>query len=822
MRVAVVDSGIARSGNDTECGATGAGYHPDLPASRIDDEWDFYDWNFNACDKVGHGTHVAGIIGGQGVLEPEWTGIAPDVTYLIYRDCCNPWGLGFQNFHDILIRAAAHDADVVGNSWGGGYGVYTADSADADDAVLGLLNGSDGQPHPMVITASSGNGNDLTGAPAIGKNVIAVGAVKDGNWGNEFECWDVLNCDNSQCGCIPDPMCEVRYWPADERVCFSNTGPVDTDSDGHTRVKPDVVAPGTRIVSTAAFYLAAENAMYEPHDGTSMSQPVVAGTAALMLQAHPSIREFPEMLKARLLATAIDLHDINSFGHGMVDALHAVYDSDTQRTAVWERATITGTGQTRDHFFEIASGYDEVRVYLTWLDPSSDTTEIVNDLDLRVYDGGGTLVGGSANWDDNVEWLRLDFGEHGVWRAEVHGYNVPQPAARYAIIALEIASPPSLRMAADPQPACGRPGSLVAIGTTLGNGGRPVAASHTSLNILDPGTLALESVALHASPDGRSHVYLESEIHPNADGGHTLYQGMMTRDLRRHATWHLRIDPGASDGESPIVFAGAAHNESAVIASAAITVDTVAPVGPFDLASITHAFEECSGQPTVTMTWGPAEDPCGIDGYGLHWSQNAPELPLDAKRIDDVTSYTWTLNGSAAPYFFNLRAVDSAGNWAPDFAHWGPLWIDTGGPGVATDLHSPTHPLFSCTEQNTIAMGWTGTFDDVCGLGGYSVSFSEIHPALPDTVQDLGVVDDYEGAIDPANTERFFNIRAVDVVGNWAPEYASYGPFVVDARPAEVPGLLLSPLDNDLALAWSPGIDADGSRVYRDTDPQFS
>jgi hypothetical protein len=821
VRVAVVDSGIARTGSDAECGATGAGYHPDLPASRIDDEWDFYDWGSNACDKHGHGTHVSGIIGGQGSLEPEWTGIAPGVTYLIYRDCCNALGQGFQNFHDVLVRAAAHDADIVGNSWGGSPNFYTTASADADDAVLGLYDGSDGQPHPMVLTVSSGNDADLTGAPATGKNVIAVGAMKDGNWGLEYQCWYTYNCDGGPCGCIPDPQCGDHFWPADELICFSNTGPVDTDSDGHGRVKPDVVAPGARIVSTAAFYQAAENALYEPRDGTSMSQPVVAGTAALMLDAHRGIREYPEMLKVRLLATAIDLHDIDSFGHGMVDALHAVYDSDTQRTAHWERATITGTGFARDHVFEISSGYEEVRVYLTWLDPSSDTTETVNDLDLRVYDGGGALVGASSSWDDNVEWLRLDYGEHGVWRAEVSGYNVPQPDVRYAIIALEIGAGPALRVTADPQPACGRPGSLVAIGTTLGNGGQPVAASNTSLVIGDPGTLALDSVILHASPDGRAHLYHEGDIHPDA-GAYTLYQGMTTQDVLRRATWHLSIDPTAPDGVSPITFSGTAHAQSPVIAEAVITVDTVAPEGPFDLASISHSFEECSGQPTATMTWGPAEDPCGIDGYGLHWSQNAPELPLDVKRIDDVTSYTWTLNGSADPYFFNLRAVDTAGNWAPGFAHWGPVWIDTGGPGVATDLHSPTHPLFSCTEQNTVALGWSGTFDDVCGLGGYSVSWSEIHPALPDAVQDLGVVDDYEGAIDPANTERFFNIRAVDVVGNWAPEYASYGPFVVDARPAAVPGLALAPLDNHLALSWSPGIDADGYRVYRDTDPRFS
>ncbi len=126
INVAIMDSGIARQGTS---------YHPDLPLSRIADQYAYYPapvgTNAEAIDS--HGTHVAGSIGGSGIgtTGQSWQGIAPNVRFLIYRLCCNaPGGFGYfsADFQAALLRAGGQNAHVVNNSWGGGNGTYAVSS----------------------------------------------------------------------------------------------------------------------------------------------------------------------------------------------------------------------------------------------------------------------------------------------------------------------------------------------------------------------------------------------------------------------------------------------------------------------------------------------------------------------------------------------------------------------------------------------------------------------------------------------------------------------------------------------------------------------
>jgi subtilisin family serine protease len=95
---------------------------------------------------------------------------------------------------------------------------------------------------------------------------------------------------------------------------FSSKGPT-----GDGRVKPDLVAPGEKIVSLA------KDEGIERMDGTSMAAPHVSGAAALLLAKHKELIGQPRRVKDILCKTATDLGREKYFqGCGMLDVLRAI------------------------------------------------------------------------------------------------------------------------------------------------------------------------------------------------------------------------------------------------------------------------------------------------------------------------------------------------------------------------------------------------------------------------------------------------------------------------------------------------------------------
>ncbi len=530
VNVMVVDTGIARSGST---------YHPDLLSGRIVDQYDYQNSDINAADDNSHGTHVAGSIGGRynssdSNSEESWQGVAPGVDYYIYKLCCGPGQFSSTWFQQALQRGTSggRTTHVSNNSWGGGNGVYNTASEIADRAVRGEYNST---PINMVII--SHNDNLLTRAPGTGKNVVTVGSVKDGNY---------PDTPFTSCNSVPD-----YDWPPGERVCYSNYGPLDIDGDSNTRVKPDVMAPGAMIYSTTPWYMAGVD-YYGFNHGTSMAAPHVSGAIAQILDAHstsnPWLFDWPETIKAMLLSTTVDVGgNTDLYGRGLVDPYHSIYYQPGINASMrfWGRS-LNSTGETMDFTFNVPSGYEEVRVVLTWPDPAG-STEVSNDLDiLRVKDGGGTIRGSSASYDDTVEYVSIPAGyASGTYTVTVKAHSLSS-SQTFGLAAHPILEDSDLNITAS-APYAVDPGDSFYYHQYITNNGYTAGGSYARLYV--PNGFTVRGVWIYTN-DSYSHYYDDSEIrHISGTNYWRVAVGEIIAQYPRHVRWFIRADPGVSDGK---------------------------------------------------------------------------------------------------------------------------------------------------------------------------------------------------------------------------------------------------------------------------------
>jgi serine protease AprX len=283
--VAVIDSGVT-SRHDDLADDPGA-------VQRVRHFVDFVGGQTAAYDDYGHGTHVAGIIAGNGFDSGgARSGIAPQAHLSVYK-VLNGNGSGLISdviaaLDDVVARKAQLGTRVVNLSVAAG--VY--ESYNTDPLTLAAR---EVVRSGIVVVAAAGNyGRSPVGlfqygsvaAPGNAPWVMTVGA----------------STHNGTIDRADDTM------PA-----FSSRGPSSIDHSA----KPDVVAPGVGIESlsdvTSAFYASKAKYLlggtvptsYLPYlslSGTSMATPVVSGTVALMLQANPSLT--PNAVKAILQYTA--------------------------------------------------------------------------------------------------------------------------------------------------------------------------------------------------------------------------------------------------------------------------------------------------------------------------------------------------------------------------------------------------------------------------------------------------------------------------------------------------------------------------------------
>jgi len=305
--VAVVDSGIAAWHDDLS--------DPDHSSQRVDRFVNFVSSSPTPSDEYGHGTHVAGIIAGNGFDSGgARSGIAP-ASRLIVLKVLDGSGQGrISNVIAALDYIVAHRAElnirVVNLSVA--TGVY--ESYDLDPLTQAAKRAVDAGI--VVVAAAGNNGRNPEGQTRYG------GITAPGN-----APWVLTVGASSHMGTIDR---------ADDTIAaFSSRGPTAIDR----AAKPDLVAPGVGIESlsvpnstlynTRSAYLLSGtvSTSYPPYlslSGTSMAAPVVTGTVALMLQANPALT--PNAVKAALQFSAQPSADYDALtqGAGFLNAKGAV------------------------------------------------------------------------------------------------------------------------------------------------------------------------------------------------------------------------------------------------------------------------------------------------------------------------------------------------------------------------------------------------------------------------------------------------------------------------------------------------------------------
>jgi len=240
-------------------------------------------------------------------------------------------------------------------------------------------------------------------------------------------------------------------------AAFSGRGPTD---DG--RIKPDICAPGTNIVSVRTHNCyptgwAVYDSNYNYWGGTSMATPQVAGAAALVREYHQAERganPSAALVKATLLHGAVDMSPgqygteryrelwpvpDNSQGWGRLNLKNSLCPDPPLVNEFADESPLIYTGDTREYQYTVIDNSVPLKATLVWTDyPGAvlAAKELVNDLDLTVVSPSGVTypLYGAVDRTNNVERILVTQPELGVYKVRVTGYNVPMGPQDYALV----------------------------------------------------------------------------------------------------------------------------------------------------------------------------------------------------------------------------------------------------------------------------------------------------------------------------------------------------------------------------------------------------
>ena len=260
VKLAVLDTGIDLK-------------HPDLEGRVIEGSTavSFVDGE-SVQDGNGHGTHCAGLCGGPArpAAGPRY-GVAPDVDLLIGKVLDNSGSGWDDGILEGMEWAIDQGARVISMSLGSSRGVNTPFRVPYENIAKVLFDDAGG----ALVIAAAGNDSDRpysvspVNNPAAAPSTMAVAAI--------------------------DERRDVAYFSCAE---LDRIGTLD------------ISGPGVDIRSSWP------GGGYKSISGTSMATPIVAGTAALWLEANPGLT--PRQLWDRLISSSIHLGPHRDFGEGLV------------------------------------------------------------------------------------------------------------------------------------------------------------------------------------------------------------------------------------------------------------------------------------------------------------------------------------------------------------------------------------------------------------------------------------------------------------------------------------------------------------------------
>ncbi len=426
--VAVIDSGIT-------------GWHNDLASStptmypygdqRVAAFVDFVNGATAPYDDEGHGTHVAGIIAGNGHDSlGRHAGIAPDAALVALKVldaqgrgtisnaiAALDWVLAYHQQYNIRVVNLSVGAAVRESYW-------------TDPLTLAAKRVADAGV--VVVTAAGNIGRNAAGEQVYG------GVTAPGN-----APWVLTVGASSTNGSLTRDD--------DSIATFSSRGPTYLDWSA----KPDLVASGVGSISlstpNSTFYatktqllvngfVGGSERAYLTLSGTSMAAPVVAGTVALMLQANPSLT--PNAVKGILQYTAEQHagHNALTQGAGFLNTIGAVRlasffavaqpGSAYPLQSAWSKQIIWGSHRLSGGVIDPAA--NAFALGTTWgVAHASDGENII--WGTTCGDGCDNIIWGTsgsddviwgAGGDDDIVWGTDAEGDNIIWGTEVPDDNI--------------------------------------------------------------------------------------------------------------------------------------------------------------------------------------------------------------------------------------------------------------------------------------------------------------------------------------------------------------------------------------------------------------
>ena len=396
-------------------------------------------------EEGSHGTHVAGCVVAQGVMNAKVRGAAPGAALYFQRMLYKNKLMLNSDISQHFERSRAVGASIINCSWGHSNGaptVYNTYSLYLDKFVWA-------NPEILICVAVGNDGCDVDGdnvvdaasvysSEAYAKNALIVGAQENSRSEVAAKNADFVNNTFKGATLTADKVAAPADGKNPGMFAVSSRGPL---KDG--RIAPMLVAPGTAIYSTER-----KGGVVALH-GTSMAAPLVSGSAAVLRQyLREALQiEKPTMaaVRAGLIVASETLYP-GQFGTG---AMLEIPNTSPNNVEGWgalrlgevlnggkngletfgvrDRLSLTTAGATTSFTIENVQANTTLAVALSWVDyPIAKQAALTNDYDLELVSPAGTVH--TLNDHQNpIERLRVAVGaERGTWTVRVRAYKIGQ------------------------------------------------------------------------------------------------------------------------------------------------------------------------------------------------------------------------------------------------------------------------------------------------------------------------------------------------------------------------------------------------------------